>query len=477
MCSSSAFDLTHTHAQTVLEALQGAGLDPFLVDERDGHVVFGLDHEQRRAALAVLTSTAELDGWTLRWVRGRLGGGFRLGESRPLRHRVAVEATLWDISRPFAVAGIDPSAQSVRVTFWQRGQRWEQIGVRGQQRFELDTPDTVEHLRGGVYPGKASFPVERRPSQVGEPIDVVYTWVDGDDPAWRHQFDRWTRPQNIDEAQGVHPARFTSNDELRYSLRSVSLYAGWVRTIFIVTNGQRPEWLVDDDRIRLVSHDQILPSDALPTFNSHAIEARLHHIDGLADRFMYFNDDVFLGRPVAPEDFFTGNGLTRVPLSDARILVTDKPSIPSVDAAAMNGRALIEKVFDRTVELKLAHAPFPIRRQHLDELCEHFSGPIEQTIYHRFRTADDISTASQLVHHYALVSGRAIPGGLRSEYVHVESARLRSYLRRLLWGREFDTFCINATDSPASDLEAAQRHVTEFLQRYFPQRAPWERSP
>ena len=48
----------------------------------------------------------------------------------------------------------------------------------------------------------------------------------------------------------------------------------------------------------------------LPVFNSRAIEINLHRIPGLAEQFVYFNDDMFITKPVTKEDFFK-NGLPR----------------------------------------------------------------------------------------------------------------------------------------------------------------------
>ena len=76
--------------------------------------------------------------------------------------------------------------------------------------------------------------------------------------------------------------RYRDNGELRHSLRSLWFGCDWVRKIFVVTADQVPAWLdMDDPRIELVSHRDILPESCLPTFNSHAIEAALHRIDGL----------------------------------------------------------------------------------------------------------------------------------------------------------------------------------------------------
>ena len=48
-------------------------------------------------------------------------------------------------------------------------------------------------------------------------------------------------------------------------------------------------------------------SDNLPTFNSVSIETFLWRISELSDRFLYFNDDVFLTAPLHPSDLFTGH--------------------------------------------------------------------------------------------------------------------------------------------------------------------------
>ena len=97
-------------------------------------------------------------------------------------------------------------------------------------------------------------------------------------------------------------ARFVSRDELRYSFRSIHLFAPWVRKIHLVTAGQVPELArpVDHPQVAVVDHSAILPADALPTFNSHAIESALHRLPDLAEHFVYLNDDFFLGRPLGP---------------------------------------------------------------------------------------------------------------------------------------------------------------------------------
>lgn len=47
-----------------------------------------------------------------------------------------------------------------------------------------------------------------------------------------------------------------------------------------------------------MDHREIIDHDYLPTFNSHVIEANLHKIPNLSEHFIYFNDDVFVAKPL-----------------------------------------------------------------------------------------------------------------------------------------------------------------------------------
>lgn len=117
--------------------------------------------------------------------------------------------------------------------------------------------------------------------------------------------------------EDISSSRFEDNEELRYSLRSVEKFAPWVRHVYIVTNGQIPSWLnLDNSRVSIVSHrDIFLNSSHLPTFSSPAIESHLHRIPGVSERFIYMNDDVFFGKEVWPDDFFTTAGGQKVYLT------------------------------------------------------------------------------------------------------------------------------------------------------------------
>ncbi|KAK5580536.1 hypothetical protein RB653_000556 [Dictyostelium firmibasis] len=166
-----------------------------------------------------------------------------------------------------------------------------------------------------------------------QPIDVVYTWVNGSDPKLIKEVTELKRSKRdplIPECQGKQTpekdkcyrddntaSRYVDNQELKYSLRSIEKFAPWVRHIFIVTNGQVPNWInLSNPKLSIVTHQQIFANKShLPTFSSPSIETHLHRIPGLSKKFIYLNDDVMLGREIYPDDFVTQNGGQRVFLS------------------------------------------------------------------------------------------------------------------------------------------------------------------
>lgn len=139
-----------------------------------------------------------------------------------------------------------------------------------------------------------------------EKIDFVMIWVDGNDPEWQKEYNRYSGKNGLDENSTV---RYRDWDLLKYWFRGVEKFAPWVNRVHFVTCGQKPEWLNPNaPKLNLVSHSDYMPAEHLPTFSSHPIEINLHRIDNLADKFVYFNDDCFILNHLPVERFFR-NGL------------------------------------------------------------------------------------------------------------------------------------------------------------------------
>jgi hypothetical protein len=313
------------------------------------------------------------------------------------------------------------------------------------------------------------------------PVDVVYTWVDGSDPAWAAR--KAAALAAAPSASALHelaanPSRWASRDELRYSLRSLEMYAGWVRRIHLVTDGQVPSWLdTSDPRVQVVDHRELFgETGRLPTFNSHAIESRLHRVPGLAEHFLYLNDDVFFGRPVAPELFFLGNGLARFFLTGAFDLGGPAAADLPVVAAAKRNRDLVAAAFGRRVTQKLQHVAHPQLRSVLAEIEERFPDEVARTAAAQFRSADDVSVPASLAHHYAFATGRAVPGTLAYRYLDIAAERAPLSMRRLLRLRDADVFCLNDVAGSPDSTDLTDR-VQTFLEAYFPVPSSLEKTP
>lgn len=141
-------------------------------------------------------------------------------------------------------------------------------------------------------------------AKVSFPIDFVVTWVDQSDKEWQMKNAEYTQKKFKDE-----DFRYRDYGTLKYLFRSFEKYASWVNHIYLVTDNQVPEWLNRDfDKVTVVDHKEIIPKEYLPTFNSNVIEFHFKNIPGLAEHFVYFNDDMYLNGPTEPTDFFTSDG-------------------------------------------------------------------------------------------------------------------------------------------------------------------------
>jgi hypothetical protein len=314
-------------------------------------------------------------------------------------------------------------------------------------------------------------------SDVGFDIDMVFSWVDGTDVEFQRA--RARRMANYVVGEGDDSAaRYRQIDELKYALRSVYLFAPWVRRIFIATDSPAPAWLAEHPRVTIVRSEEFFArQDDLPTHNSHAVEAQLHRIPGLAEHFLYSNDDMFFGRPVRPDLFFSPGGITKFVEATTRIGLGGSASHRSgFENAARVNRELLKGRFGRVTTRHLEHCAAPLRKSVMFELERDFPKEFARTAASPFRSATDISVTNSLYHYFALLSGRAVvQTGARVQYIETTLRSALGGMRRLLKKRSMDMFCLNDGSKPELGVDERTAAVTEFLERYFPFPAPWEK--
>lgn len=321
-----------------------------------------------------------------------------------------------------------------------------------------------------------------------ESIDIVYTWVDGNDSRFKDQLHKFLDPvAPLIHAQAINPERFRDNGELRYSLRSVEAFAPWIRRIHIVTNGQIPRWLkTNDKRIHIVSHDMIFADPAyLPTYNSNAIELQIHKIPGLSRRFLYLNDDHFLGKAVSRGDFIAASGGTCVYFEPIRLSYnTHNGSLVSRSYAHTN--RIVEKLWGRkSLRFLPAHVPQLYDKKILVYLESLLSKEFQQTSSHRFRTPNDL-VLRILYSSYLLESKEQRENKHKARLLKWGSddytlLMLENHLLKMwraffhIFRKRIKLFCINDDLGDVGSNNLILLSLRIFLRAYFPRPSSFEK--
>jgi hypothetical protein len=314
-------------------------------------------------------------------------------------------------------------------------------------------------------------------------VDIVYLWVDGNDPAWRAR-----RRAAITRLSDTHlngmalygnvEGRYRDNDELRYNLRALEQFFPDHGHIYVVTDAQTPAWLQPSDRLTLVDHRDLIPAADLPTFDSGHIESYIHRIKNLSERYFYLNDDVFFGAPVVLNDWFSDDGIY-VAWSDEPP-VTDEPL--RQDATSLeNACRLSNQWFATQGALQsypepyqhtfrtFAHAPRPMRKSILSCIeaiaPEMFAG-VRSTV---FRSWDKPTIVSDFVMRWALAQGKAQVRDYRHIYISTGEQDKTAVLARLQsQAGQLAFFCINDTTDDAYPHDPRLAEIRQTLQGMFP---------
>lgn len=312
------------------------------------------------------------------------------------------------------------------------------------------------------------------PRKPSEPIDAVITWVNGNsDHHRRRRDDHLAKAPAPLHQNAINPHRWTCNDEILYCLQSICNYAPWTRKIWIVVEDETPDLssLSDDLRARIdfAFHRDIFAGhgDALPTFNSLAIESLIWRIDGLSEYFMYFNDDVFLTAPLVPGDVFQGSSPV---LRGQWVDYSDVACSPELrrDPAHFNHFMQINAArimgFDATHLFCAAHVVHPLKRSRMEQLFDQHRAAFTNNIQHRFRDLSQF--LPQGLHNHACIADQDAVLHEMNDHLHIWSGQgnggSASDTRMLLHSvtsSEIKFLCVN--DLP--QLEAVVPEARDWL--------------
>ena len=324
-------------------------------------------------------------------------------------------------------------------------------------------------------------------------IDIVIPWVDPTDPIWVEDKNKFSTSNHDDNRE----IRYRDWDNLKYVFRSIEQFAPWVNKVHFITYGHLPEWLnADCPKLNIVYHEDYIPEKYLPTFNSHTIELNLNRIESLSEQFIYFNDDIFLLKPVKPSDFFK-NGKPR----DVNIPSLVIPSFVTFSPNVFNSVAVINKYFDKHQIIKhnplkyfnfkygligfircIMFFPWPYYtgfyvhhlsnsylKSTLDEVWERESELLDESCSHRFRNHNDVN--QYVFRFWQLASDTFFPGTINGKFFKVgnNNEKLLRYIRK----QKGKMICINDGDQ-IDDFNRAKTDINTTLKQLFPNKCCFE---
>ena len=342
-----------------------------------------------------------------------------------------------------------------------------------------------------------------------EKIDFVITWVDGSDPVWLAEKKKWEdllHEENNQTDDANSARRYRADDaSLRYWFRSVERFAPWVNKIHFVTCGQKPEWLNENHpKLNLVNHADHIPSKYLPTFNANTIEMNFQRIEELADRFVLFNDDVFLLRPVAPEFFFKEGK----PVLKTDLRYTNVVGYNNWSRLLFNGYCLVNQSFDtrksiwdhrkkwfNVKELGLkrvrqnllcylanktipvgtyGHLANPHLKSTLAEVWEKWPEVMDNMSSHKFRADDQVNQWMLCTWNQA--KGCFYPAHEKNRGISCDITSYNmGWMCETIKNQRIPQICINDTKSNDTDPEESMREICKAFATILPEKSSFEK--
>ncbi len=335
-------------------------------------------------------------------------------------------------------------------------------------------------------------------------IDAVICWVDGSDPEWQKERHYWESKAGlggtrIEQEWNKGDIRFRDWGTLRYFFRGIEEFAPWIHNLYFVTCGHLPSWLnTEHPKLRIIRHDQYIPQDFLPTFNSHTIELNFHRIEGLAEQFVYFNDDTFLTAPTKATDFFKKGLpcdsaiLNPVPMTrknwhaeinnigiindhfDKNRVICDSPlKWFNLRYGSKAFRSILLMPWKRFVGLYEQHLPNSLLKSCFEEVWSLEEEELNTTCACKFRDRSNVN--QWLIKNWQIAEGRFTPRSFRigRMFEYGENDNYDAVCSEIVSGK-WKMICVNE-GAEIDDFERRRAQLCQALDQILPNRSQYER--
>lgn len=329
-------------------------------------------------------------------------------------------------------------------------------------------------------------------------IDILITWVNGNDLEWRKQKNYYKSQLFGEEAAKSDDARrFRDWDNIQYVFRGIEKFMPWVNKVHFVTCGHLPEWLNKDcPKLNIVKHSDYIPENCLPTFNSNCIELCMNRIEGLADNFIIFNDDMFVVKPTKSEEFFVNgipcdvacinpqpivrNEIANIELNNMKI-INDYFKIDDIKKnkskwfnfskyGSLVIRTILFSRYSSILGVYQPHIPIAYRKDTWTELWQKERNELERTCANKFRSCDDVN--HWLFRSWQLLSGNFVPRK-RDFGILVPASDINNVKRCISPKSPYKLVCIN-DGRMVTDFERNRDEVNSLLESLLPEKSSFE---
>ena len=292
-------------------------------------------------------------------------------------------------------------------------------------------------------------------------IDIVIAYVDCSDPEWQKEYFKYSN--KIDQN------RFRSFDNLNYLLRLIDKNLKFIRNIFLVVSSEsQVSSFINKNNIKIVLHKDIIPKEYLPTFNILEIELFFNRINGLSDRFIYFNDDMFPLRKINSDSFFN---------MDKPCLKMKFNSYPisKFGFFCLNNKHLIEKDLNRKLDHEYGywtpfHSALPLFKSDYDYFWDKYSNELYSSLS-KFRELKNYT--QYLFSMYRFYTKNYVETFLDFEYIQFNTFTLEEIVQ-IIRNKECSMICINDNGLDNKNFDEYKEKINESFNLIVPNKCKYE---
>ena len=308
-------------------------------------------------------------------------------------------------------------------------------------------------------------------------IDIVIPFYNDYDEKWRNVLNKYMVEENSDDRQVTGEERYRDWDCFKYWFRCVEKNCKWVNKVFLLvaSKTQVPKWLkTKNPKLRIVLHEEFIPKELLPTFNTFTIEVFINKIKDLSDNYVYCNDDFYFLNPTEKEMFF---------INDIPVFTDKKQKFEKFGAWWLessdgtfynilnNGMDLQYEICgDKAHWYALDHIPVAHKKNFETEIVDKY--------YDRFINANKTSKfrSKEMYSSHVFI---CLYRDLKTHYVLSNN---NSYLVTVTKDIDFEehkdckTVCFNDTEQlKKEDFEEVKNKMVNFFEKRFPNKSTYEK--